>query len=448
MTIGESTRGTVVAEPHDPRKSERRKSLAASSAGNILEWYEWSAYAAFAPFIAAAMFNSDDPVSALLSTLAVFAVGFLMRPLGGWVFGIVADRRGRKIVLITTMLMMAGGSLAIAIMPTYGQIGVWASVLLLLIRMIQGFAHGGESAAANTYIAELAPARRRGMWSSMVWIAIYGGSVLAFFVSATITTLMPEVQVNEWGWRIPFFLGVAGAFVALYLRRGMMESEQFETDVEGKLAAQGQEPATATPSGAKAPRKSVAKAILIVIAMTSGLTVVHYTWTSYVSTYAIAERGMEASGAFWATTAAQIIALIALPLWGRLSDTVGRKPMLLAFAVVASILQVPLMAMISNNPWTLFISATIALVVVTAPGAMLAAVMAELFPTRVRTQGIGFAYSLSVAVFGGSAPYLNQLAINLEMEALMNGYIIGLCVLTGVAALLIKETKGAQLSDD
>lgn len=210
-----------------PTLRSRRKSLFASTVGNVLEWYEWSAYAVFAPFIATVMFNPSDRVSALLSTLAVFAVGFLMRPLGGIVFGRIADRRGRKFVLVTTMLMMAGGSLVIGLMPTYASIGAWASLVLLLARMAQGFAHGGESATANTYVAEIAPSESRGLWGSIVFVAIFGGSALAYSVGGAVTSVLSDGAVAEWGWRVPFLLGALLALAALWLRRSMDESEVF-----------------------------------------------------------------------------------------------------------------------------------------------------------------------------------------------------------------------------
>ncbi|WP_044476333.1 MFS transporter, partial [Rhodococcus aetherivorans] len=196
-----NTRGAVDTAP---TLASKKKSLFASAVGNVLEWYEWSAYAVFAPFIAAVMFNNSDPISALLSTLAVFAVGFLMRPLGGIVFGRIADRRGRKFVLVTTMLMMATGSLVIGIMPTYESIGAWASLILLAARIMQGFAHGGESATAYSYVGEIAPPHRRGMWGSVAFIAIFGGSVLAYSIGGAVTSSLSETAVAEWGWRIPF----------------------------------------------------------------------------------------------------------------------------------------------------------------------------------------------------------------------------------------------------
>lgn len=415
----------------------RRRSMMASTVGNVLEWYEWSAYAVFAPFIAKAMFNSSDPVSALLSTLAVFAVGFLMRPLGGIVFGRISDVKGRKFVLITTMLMMAGGSLLIGLMPTYGQIGVAASVLLLLARVAQGFAHGGESATANTYIAEIAPHNKRGQWGSIVFVAIFGGSVLAFSIGGGVTNVLSDTEVAEWGWRIPFLFGAVLALAALYMRRGMSESEVFD----------GQQEAQAVNTAPPLDRKKVVRSILMMIGMTSGITAAHYTWTSYASTYAITRQGMDAEGAYWVTVLAQLIALVSLPLWGRLSDKIGRRPVLIGFAVAMILTQIPLMSMINSQPWTLFVASTTALLIVGASGALLASVLSEAFPTRIRTQGIGFAYSFSVAIFGGTAPYLNALFNSWSLGWMSNVYIMILCAMTGLVVFKLRETKGIDLKD-
>lgn len=415
-----------------PTLASKKKSLFASAVGNVLEWYEWSAYAVFAPFIAAVMFNNSDPISALLSTLAVFAVGFLMRPLGGIVFGRIADRRGRKFVLVTTMLMMATGSLVIGIMPTYESIGAWASLILLAARIMQGFAHGGESATAYSYVGEIAPPHRRGMWGSVAFIAIFGGSVLAYSIGGAVTSSLSETAVAEWGWRIPFLIGACLALVALYLRRSMDESDVFDAHQE-----QDEQP--------HIPRKTVVRAILLMIGMTSGITAAHYTWTSYVSTYAITQQGMDPDVAYWMSVIAQSIALVSLPFWGMLSDRIGRRPMLFAFAALMLVLQLPLTMMISSAGWTLLVATTVALLVVSVPASVLSATLSESFPTRLRTQAIGFAYSFSVAVFGGTAPYLNQLLIGRGIGWAFSVYIMVLCVLTGIACVFMKETKGIRL---
>lgn len=411
----------------------KKKSLLASAVGNVLEWYEWSAYAVFAPFIAAVVFDNSNPVSALLSTLAVFAVGFLMRPLGGIVFGRIADRRGRKFVLITTMLMMAAGSLVIGVMPTYESVGVWASVILLTARVVQGFAHGGESATAYSYVSEIAPPNRRGMWGSVAFIAIFGGSVLAYSVGGGVTSVLSESAVADWGWRIPFLIGAVLALVALYLRRSREESEVFH--------------AQADDDGARIPRATVVRAVLLMIGMTSGITAAHYTWTSYISTYAITQKDMNPDTAYWMLVVAQLIALVSLPFWGLLSDRIGRRPMLFAFAGLMFVLQFPLTAMITSAGWTLLLATTVALLVVSIPASVLSATLSESFPTKLRTQAIGFAYSISVAVFGGSSPYLNQLLVGQGIGWAFSVYIMVLCAFTGIACLFMKETKGIRLED-
>lgn len=416
-----------------PDIRSKKKSLLASAVGNVLEWYEWSAYAVFAPFIAAVVFDSSNPVSALLSTLAVFAVGFLMRPLGGIVFGRIADRRGRKFVLVTTMLMMAGGSLVIGIMPTYETVGIWASVILLTARIVQGFAHGGESATAYSYVSEIAPPNRRGMWGSVAFIAIFGGSVLAYSVGGGVTSVLSDSAVADWGWRIPFLIGAMLALVALYLRRSMEESEVFD--------------AQAADDGTRIPRRTVVRAVLLMIGMTSGITAAHYTWTSYISTYAITQKNMNPDTAYWMLVVAQLIALVSLPFWGMLSDRIGRRPMLFAFAGLMFVLQFPLTAMISSAGWTLLVATTVALLVVSIPASVLSATLSESFPTKLRTQAIGFAYSISVAVFGGSSPYLNQLLVGQGIGWAFSVYIMILCALTGIACMFMKETKGIRLED-
>lgn len=489
------SRVAATGAPGDPTRTpaidirKQRRSMLASVTGQLLEWYEWSAYAVFAPFIAGALFNPQNQVSALLSTFGVFAIGFLFRPLGGVVFGRIADRRGRRFVLVTTMLMMAGGSVMIGLLPTFESIGILASALLLLARVVQGFAHGGESATANSYIAEIAPAHRRGLWGSTVFMTIFGGAVIAFVIGGIITGTLSEPDVQSWGWRIPFLLGAVLAIVALWLRVGMVESQVFQADeatpvIEDPAAARtapeapaGTEreaasaqgtsataaPATASVTGAGAgslhrghgaesfSAKTLAPlsrplSIVLIFFLVSGVAASNYTWTSYVSTYAISQEGMDPSGAYWSLVTALVVGLTALPFWGAVSDRVGRRPVLLIFAIGVIVTQFPLMAFIDDRPWTLFVATSIGLFVLSAGASLLACVMAETFPTHARTASIGLAYSLATAVFGGTTPYVNQLAVSQGVPWAANAFILFAAALALWAVTRLPERRAIDLT--
>lgn len=416
--------------------AQRRRSLRASTAGNILEWYEWTTYSALSPFIAKAMFDSSDPSAALLSVFAVFAVGFLMRPIGGVLFGIIGDRIGRRAVLIITMLSMAAACLAIGLLPTYASIGIWSSALLLLLRCIQGFAHGGESSASATYVSEIAPPARRGLWGSAAGMAIIGGSLISFLVSAALTSALGADAMQEWGWRIPFLLGGVMAIVVLWMRREMHESDVF-TETKAEESDPVEPPA----------RRAVVLAAVRLIAFIAGLTCFNYVWMTFMTTYAISEKGMSPGAAYWVTALGQLICLVITPFMGRLSDRIGRKPMMFGYAALAVIFTFPFTALVNDQPWTLFVTVTAGLSIWAMCNSIFPALLAENFPTRLRGRGVGFSYSIAVALFGGTAPYLNQLFVSLDKGWVFNLYVMGLCSIGFVVTFFFKETRGINLND-
>ena len=432
---------TVPSKEAGATTQVRRRSLIASSVGNLLEWFDWTIYAVFSPFIAKALFDPSDPTSALLSTLAVFAVGFAFRPLGGILFGTLADRVGRRTTMITTMLLMAAGSLLIAVTPSYAAIGGLASLILVVARLMQGLAHGGETAASYAYVSEIAPPRHRGLWSSAVFLSVSVGTLCATALGAGISAALPAADADRWGWRIPFFLGAGLAVFALFLRRGMMESEVYEEQIAG---ADDGTTATETP---KLPRRTLVLRGFKLMLYEGGTNVVYYTWTSFAAVFAITYHDMNAASAFLASVFAQLIYIAAIPIGGFLADKWGRKPVTLIFYGAFIIGIFPLMGMITDEPWTLFVAQSIALVFIALVAGSKPAVLSELLPTRYRTRMLGFALSLAVAIFGGTAPYLNQWLYGEEIGWAFNVYIIVLCLIGMAVVSTWRETKGVPLQD-
>lgn len=416
-------------------KSQAR-TVFATSFGNALEWFDWQIYATFAPFIAMQLFNADNPVSSLLQTFAIFAVGFLARPLGGLLFGLIADRRGRKASLILAVTAASAGSLLIGLTPTHAAIGAWAAVLLLIARLVQGLAHGGEMPAAQTYLSEIAAPNKRGLWSSLIYISGTTGILCATLFGAVLTGAMSVEAMQEWGWRIPFFVAAAFGLFVLVMRIGMHETDTFET---GKL----QTLADARPT----PLMPARRAALLVILLTLGATVSFYVWGVTAPAVATATLGMDPGAALWAGAGGIIIFIAALPLWGRLSDRIGRKPVLAISLLGTAALYFPMQRLMSDQPWTLFVATASVLVFLAGTMAILPAVFAELFPTHIRTVGTAVPYSIAVALFGGTAPYLQTwFGAQLELPWLFSLYSVILLLISAATAIfLLPETKGREL---
>ncbi|WP_060951933.1 MFS transporter [Streptomyces hygroscopicus] len=420
-------------------KDAKRRSLIASGVGNALEWFDWNLYGTFSVYLAANAFDSGDPASGLLATLAVFAVGFVARPIGGLVFGRLSDRLGRRSVMVLTMCLLAGGSVAMAAMPTYDHVGVWASVFLLVVRLVQGLAHGGEAGVSYTYAAELAPPEKRGLWSCMPFVASTIGLMAATASAATLSGLLDPADMTAWGWRVGFaFGGVLGLF-ALYLRRNSVETDVF-------MDTTGQEALAKTPARPMNWRSALRAGVLIVL-LSVGTNISFYAWISFAPTNAISGHGMHANAAFTVSLLAQGLIILLLPLLGMASDRFGRKPLVLAQGLLMVVLAFPIANMVSDAPWTLFVALVLGQLVWACVGAIYPAVVAEQVPTRIRATIVGFVVSLSVAIFGGTAPYLNTWLDSLGKSWIFNAYIMALGVVVVVGGLLIRETKGIDLRE-
>jgi MHS family alpha-ketoglutarate permease-like MFS transporter len=420
------------APPHS--RCRWRRIIVGAGIGNALEWYDWTVYAVFAPFFAPQFFDGADPTSALLSTLAVFAAGFFMRPLGGLFFGVLADRKGRRFAMVLSMVVTAMGSLIIAVAPTYSSIGVVASALLLLGRLAQGFGLGGEIGVSYTFLAESAPPARRGLWSSSFYIAVTCGSVFATLEGAILSSVLDKTDMTEWGWRIPFIIGTLLGFYAFYLRGRLPETTAFEMAQRGAKRA-------GTLHSIWQNRTAAAR----IIGLVMGGTVAFYTWSVAAPGHAITVKRVEASSALWAGVVANLVFIVMLPLWGSLSDRFGRKPNVIAFAVGTAILTVPLDKLIQDQAWQLAVAMSVALTFQAAVSAIAPALFAELLPTHVRAAGTGFPYSIAVALFGGTAPFVQAWLADHGQAALFNVYTIILLAATLITIVITPECKERAL---
>ncbi|WFR73366.1 MFS transporter [Prescottella defluvii] len=399
-----NTPGTPpVSRPTQSIRGKARMILAVNM-GNALEWFDWTVFAIFAVYFSNKFFHSANDVSNLLSTMAVFAVGFVMRPLGGLLFGLVADRRGRKFVMVLTMTLVAASSVLIAIAPTYEQIGAFASLWLLLVRCLQGVAHGGEQGGSYTYIAEVARPDNRALWGSTVIMSTVGGTVLATLLGAVMRSAVDSSTMSDWGWRVPFLIGGLLGFFALYLRRGLQESEAFSE--KASAAAE-----TATESSARVALRDIwaqRGSILRVVILVGGTSVFSYTWSVNAPAYAISFYDVDDRLAMWAGVAANLVFIAALPLAAMLADRVGRRINNMVWGVGVALLAFPLSGMLDSSALTLAAAMSLALILQSFAASTQVAWFAELFATKSRAAGIGIAVSLAAAIFGGTAPYLNS----------------------------------------
>jgi MFS transporter, MHS family, alpha-ketoglutarate permease len=385
------------------------------SVGNLIEWYDWYVYAAFAVYFSAEFFPKGDQTSQLLNTAAIFAVGFLMRPLGSMLMGRYADRHGRRAALTLSITIMAGGSLVIACTPSYDTIGVLAPIILVIARLLQGLSLGGEYGTSATYLSEMASSGRRGFYSSFQYVTLIAGQLVALGVQIILQQILSEPDMKAWGWRIPFVIGAMGALAVLWLRRTMDESEQFS-----KMGSESRKNAGTIRALMKHP-----KAVLTVVGLTLGGTVAFYTYTTYLQKFMVNTVGLEKEVVSWINFIALLVFVVLQPLAGMLSDRIGRRPLLLSFGILGTLLTVPLFMFMeqTTSPFVAFLLMMTGLIIVTGYTSINAIVKAELFPTEIRALGVGFPYALTVALFGGTAEFIALWLKDIGSESLFYFYV-------------------------
>ena len=420
---------TIPTSPAQRRNALR--SIVGGSLGNFVEWYDWYVYSAFSVYFASRFFPAEDQTAQLLSAAAIFAVGFLVRPLGAWLMGIYADRHGRKAGLALSVGMMGGGSLLIGVMPTAETIGLAAPAVLLLARLLQGLSVGGEYGASATYLSEMAGPNRRGLVSSWQYVTLIGGQLAALAVQLSLQALLSEAQMEEWGWRIPF---IVGAFVALgvfYLRRRIQETADFAA-----ARASGRR-----SSGLALVREHPREALLVV-ALTAGGTLSFYAYTTYMQKYLINSADFSRPQATMIMTGALALFMILQPLFGALSDRIGRRPLLIAFGIAGTLLTVPLFHVIgaTHSESQAFLLVLAGLVIVSGYTSINAIVKAELFPPHIRALGVALPYAIANALFGGTAEYVALWLVKTGVESWFFYYVSGMCALSLIAYWRMRET--------
>ena len=423
-----------------PSLSSHIRSVFSGSVGNLVEWYDWYAYSVFALYFAGSFFPKQDATAQLLNTAGVFAIGFLMRPVGGWLMGAYADRKGRKAALTLSVLLMSCGSLLIAIVPGYKHIGIVAPLILVLARMIQGISVGGEYGTSSTYLSEVAPKKHRGLYSSFQYVTTTMGQLLALAVLILLQRwLLTTEQLTEWGWRIPFGIGALLSVSAIYLRRSMVESESFARE-KVKLENRG-----TIKELIKYKRE-----VIIIIGFTLGLTVSYYTLTTYMQKFLVNTSGFSKSDSTTIITLALVMFMLIQPLAGMLGDKMGRKRMMVIYCILALVTTMPIMLYVgtTHSFWSALLLVIAGLLIISLNTSISAIIKAELFPVNVRSLGVSLPYALTVAIFGGTAEYVALWFKQAGHEHWYYWYLTICIAISFVAVLFIPDNdKHSRMED-
>ncbi|MDN7672962.1 MFS family transporter [Burkholderia oklahomensis] len=412
------------------RQDVRRRVLAivGASSGNLVEWFDFYIYSFCALYFAPAFFPSGNTTTQLLNTAGVFAAGFLMRPIGGWLFGRIADKHGRRAAMMISVLMMCGGSLVIAVLPTYAQIGAFAPFLLLVARLFQGLSVGGEYGTSATYMSEVALKGRRGFFASFQYVTLIGGQLCALLVLVILQQTLSTAELKAWGWRIPFVVGAAAALISLYLRKSLDETSTSESR-------------KAKDAGTIRGVWQHKGAFLTVIGFTAGGSLIFYTFTTYMQKYLVNTAGMHAKTASSVMTAALFVYMLMQPVFGALSDKIGRRMSMILFGTGAVIGTVPLMHALGGvtSPFAAFVLIVVALAIVSFYTSISGLIKAEMFPPEVRAMGVGLSYAVANAIFGGSAEYVALWFKSIGSESSFYWYVTVLCAISLVVSWRMRD---------
>ena len=419
----------------DPADVRRRvTAIFIGSVGNLVEWYDFYTYAAFALYFAGSFFPGDDPVVQQLNATLLFALGFIVRPIGGWLFGHLADHYGRRNALMLSVLVMCFGSLMIAVTPTYASIGIAAPILLGFARMIQGLSLGGEYGTSATYLTEVADEAHRGFYSSFQYVTLIGGQLCAILVLLLLQQVfLTPAQLKAWGWRIPFVIGALLAIIALVMRRNLHETDDF---LAAKKRVMRRE--SSIKALMKYPRE-----VLLVVGLTMGGTTAFYTYTTYMQKFLKLSVGLNDNQTTLVTAGSLIFALCLQPIYGALSDRIGRKALLIWFGVMGTLFTIPLLDALQKTKSVLmaFLLIAAAWLIVAGYTSINAVVKAELFPTKVRATGVGLPYAVTVSIFGGTAESIALWFKSIGHERWFYYYLTGLIAISLIIYVTMRDTK-------
>jgi MHS family alpha-ketoglutarate permease-like MFS transporter len=427
-----------MAEAAAASSRSRLKNIVGGSAGNLVEWFDWYVYASFALYFAPAFFPKADQTAQLLQTAAIFAVGFIMRPIGAWIMGIYADHRGRKEGLTLSVSLMCIGSLMIALAPTYESAGLLSPAILLLARMTQGLSLGGEYGSSATYMSEMADRERRGFWSSFLYVTIIGGQLAALALLVLLQGLLSEPEMYAWGWRIGFAVGAVLAVVVFFIRRNLDETLSYEN----AAAHPGRRRSSLVTLFRDHPREA-----FLVVGITAGGTASFYAYTVYMQKFLVNTSGFDKAVASQIMTVALLILLLLQPLVGRLSDFIGRRPVMMTFGICGTLFTYPIFTAIAQaqSIGVVFALVMAGLVMLTGYTSINAIVKAELFPADIRALGVALPYALANTIFGGTAEYVALWLKNAGHEPWFYIYISLLSAIYLICVLRMRETKATSL---